>query len=160
MIRQIISSDIPEILPIYNYHVKNTLVTFDITPLSIEQFIKKVERISNDFPFLVYIENNEILGFSYASKWRQKPAYNHTVESTVYIKNSTQRKNIGTKLYVELLKQLTAKGFKIVIGGISLPNEPSIQFHEKFGYEKVGHFSKVGKKFDKWVDVAFWQLNL
>lgn len=160
MIRQIITSDIPEILPIYNYHVQNTVVTFDIIPLSLEQFTEKVKRISNEFPFLVYIENNEILGFTYASKWRQKPAYNHTVESTVYTKNSAQRKNIGTKLYHELLKQLTVKGYKIVIGGISLPNEPSIKFHEKFGYEKVGHFSKVGKKFDKWVDVAFWQLNL
>jgi len=160
MIRQIKTSDISEILPIYNYHVKNTIVTFDIIPLSIEQYSKKVERISNEFPFLVYVENNEILGYAYASKWRQKPAYNHTVESTVYTKNIAQGKHIGTKLYLELIKQLKVKDYKTIIGGISLPNEPSIQFHEKFGFKKVGHFSKVGKKFDQWVDVAFWQLNL
>jgi len=160
MIRQIKTSDVPEILPIYNYHVQNTFVTFDIIPLTIEQYAKKVERISNEFPFLVYVEKNEILGYAYASKWRQKPAYNHTVESTVYTKNSAQRKHIGTKLYLELIKQLKVQGYKIVIGGISLPNEPSIKFHEKFGFEKAGHFSRVGKKFDQWVDVAFWQLNL
>jgi len=160
MIRQIKASDVPKILPIYNYHVQNTVVTFDIIPLSIEQYTKKVMRISDEFPFLVYIDNTEIVGFAYASNWRQKPAYNHTVESTIYTKNSAQKRQIGTKLYLELLQQLKVKGYKTVIGGISLPNEPSVKFHEKFGYEKVGHFSKVGKKFDKWVDVAFWQLNL
>jgi len=84
----------------------------------------------------VYVENNEILGYAYASKWRQKPAYNHTVESTVYTKNSVQQKHIGSKLYMKLIKLLKVQDYKIVIGGISLPNEPSIRFHENLGSKK------------------------
>lgn len=160
MIRQISATDVAEILPIYNFHVENTIVTFDLIPLSVQQYAEKVLRIAKEYPFLVFEDNNEIVGYAYASTWRPKPAYKQTVESTVYVKNNTQGKQIGTKLYTELLKQLKEKNYKVVIGGISLPNETSIKFHEKFGFEKVGHFSKVGKKFDQWVDVAFWQLNL
>lgn len=160
MIRQISATDVAKILPIYNFHVENTIVTFDLIPLSVQQYAEKVLRIAKEYPFLVFEDNNEIVGYAYASTWRPKPAYKQTVESTVYVKNNTQGKQIGTKLYTELLKQLKEKNYKVVIGGISLPNETSIKFHEKFGFEKVGHFSKVGKKFDQWVDVAFWQLNL
>lgn len=160
MIRQISATDVAKILPIYNFHVENTIVTFDLIPLTVQQYTEKVLRIAKEYPFLVFEDNNEIVGYAYASSWRPKPAYKQTVESTVYVKNNIQRKQIGTKLYTELLKQLKEKNYKVVIGGISLPNETSIKFHEKFGFEKVGHFSKVGKKFDQWVDVAFWQLNL
>lgn len=160
MIRQIKLSDVERILPIYNFHVENTIVTFDIVPLTTEQYSEKVKRISGEYPFLVFEEDNELLGFAYASKWRPKPAYNQTVETTVYMHNNAQGKQVGTKLYTELLKQLKDQDYKVAIGGVSLPNEQSIRFHEKFGFEKVAHFSKVGKKFDKWIDVAFWQLNL
>lgn len=160
MIRQIKLSDVEKILPIYNFHVENTIVTFDITPLTVEQYSEKVKRISDEFPFLVFEENNVILGFAYASKWRPKPAYNQTAETTVYTHHDARGKQIGTKLYTELLKQMKDQNYKVAIGGISLPNDHSIRFHEKFGFEKIGHFSKVGKKFGKWIDVAFWQLNL
>jgi len=139
MIRQIKISDIEKILPIYNFHVENTLVTFDLIPLTVEQYAEKVLRIANEFPFLVFEDNNnKILGYAYASKWRPKSAYNQTVESTVYISNNAKGKQLGTKLYTELIKRLKEKDYKVVIGGISLPNEPSIKFHEKFGFEKVG----------------------
>lgn len=160
MIRQIKLSDVEKILPIYNFHVENTIVTFDIIPLTFEQYYDKVKRISDEFPFLVFEEDDIILGFAYASKWRPKPAYNQTVETTIYTHHDAQGKQIGTKLYTELLKQLKGKNYRVAIGGISLPNDQSVKFHEKFGFEKVAHFSKVGQKFDQWIDVAFWQLNI
>lgn len=159
MIRNFQIGDIQQLTEIYNYYVLNTIVTFDHIPYSTDEYLKKIIRIAAEFPCIVYEEKNEIIGFAYGSKWRAKPSYNNTVESTVYLNHTSKRKQIGTKLYTELLKRLKKQKYHVVIGGISLPNDPSIKFHEKFGFKKVGHFKEVGRKFDKWVDVAFWQLN-
>ena len=159
MIRNFQLKDIEQLTNIYNHYVLNTIITFDHIPYSPEKYLKKIERIDAEFPCIVYEENNEIAGFAYGSKWRAKPAYKNTVESTVYLKHSSKGKQIGSKLYTELLKQLKEQKYHAIIGGISLPNDPSIKFHEKFGFKKVAHFKEVGRKFDKWVDVAFWQLN-
>ena len=154
-----ISASFFSLVEIYNYYVQNTIVTFDTEPLTFEVFKEKVERISKTFPFIVFEENNEILGYAYGSKWRQKSAYNHTVESTVYVKQNANGKQIGTKLYTELLKQLKQQKYHTVIGGLTLPNEASIKLHEKFGFQEVAHFKQVGYKFNKWLDVGFWQLT-
>ncbi|BAX79424.1 phosphinothricin acetyltransferase [Labilibaculum antarcticum] len=69
-------------------------------------------------------------------------------------------KGIGTKLYQELIERLTKLDLHVAIGGISLPNDESIALHEKFGFEKVAHFKEVGYKFNKWVDVGYWELIL
>lgn len=159
MIRDFQIDDIEQLTNIYNYYVLNTIITFDHIPYLTSDYLEKITRISSEFPCIVYEESNKILGFAYASKWRTKPAYINTVESTVYLNNTLKRKQIGSKLYIELLKRLKKQKYHTVIGGISLPNEPSIKFHEKLGFKKVAHFKEVGRKFDKWVDVAFWQLN-
>ena len=160
MIRDLDIKDTKQLLDIYNYYVLNTIVTFDIELLLIEAFIEKITRINNDYPFIVFEENNEILGYAYGSKWRPKPAYKHTVESTVYVKNGAHGKQIGTKLYGKLLDLLKEEGYHMVLGGLTLPNEVSVKLHEKFGFKQVAHFKEVGRKFDTWLDVAFWQLKL
>lgn len=160
MIRNLDLNDTKQLLEIYNYYVLNTIVTFDIELLSIEAFTEKILRINNNFPFIVFEENNEILGYAYGSKWRPKPAYKQTVESTVYVKNGEHGKQIGSKLYGKLLNLLKEEGYHTVLGGLTLPNEGSVKLHEKFGFEKVAHFKEVGRKFDTWLDVGFWQLKL
>ena len=160
MIRSFHIDDTKEILDIYNYYVINTVVTFDLKPMSLQIFKEKTNKIRADYPFIVYEENNEILGYAYGSRFRPKPAYNYTVESTVYVKYGEHGKQIGTKLYEALLSQLKAKGFHMVLGGITLPNDPSVRLHEKFGFKKVAHFKEIGFKFETWLDVGFWQLNL
>lgn len=159
MIRSFHIKDIETLLNIYNYYVLNTIVTFDIEPLSMDAFTEKVNRINAKYPFIVFEENGEILGYAYGSKWRPKPAYNNTVESTVYVKHGAHGKQIGTKLYTELLGLLKQKKYHVVLGGLTLPNEASVKLHEKFGFKQVAHFKEVGLKFDKWHDVGFWQLN-
>ena len=159
MIRPVNLNDVEELLEIYNYYVINSIITFDYQALSLETFKDKVTRINADYPFIVFEENNEILGYAYGSQWRSKPAYNHAVESTVYIKHNTQGKQIGTKLYAELLKQLKQQNFHTVIGGLTLPNDASVRLHKKFGFKEVAHFKQVGYKFNTWLDVGFWQLT-
>lgn len=159
MIRKFELKDTSQIVEIYNYYVLNTIITFDKVSFSVEEYASKIKNISAKFPCIIFEEENEILGYAYASSWRAKPSYNQTVESTVYVKNGIHGKKIGSLLYTELLKQLKELDYHSIIGGISLPNDPSIKFHENFGFEKVAHFKEVGKKFGKWVDVGFWQLN-
>lgn len=160
MIRPVHISDSQALLDIYNYYVLNTVVTFDIEPLTLVMFQEKLSKIDAEYPFIVFEKNNEILGYAYGSKWRPKPAYQHTVESTVYLKHTSLGKQIGTKLYTELLKLLNQQGYHVVLGGLTLPNDASVKLHEKFGFEQVAHFKEVGLKFDAWLDVGFWQLKL
>lgn len=159
MIRPLNLNDTEELLDIYNYYVLNSIVTFDDEALSLDTFKDKITHINADYPFIVFEENNDILGYAYGSKWRPKPAYKHTVESTVYVKHGVLGKQIGTKLYTELLSQLKQQNYHAVLGGLTLPNDASVKLHEKFGFKQVAHFKEVGLKFGKWLDVGFWQLK-
>ena len=159
MIRKVRIEDAQQLVDIYNYYVLNSVVTFDDIPFESIFFEDKIKTITSQFPFYVYEENDEILGYAYANKWRLKPAYKHTVESTVYLKYTATGKQIGTKLYSHLLSELKKQNYHAIIGGVSLPNDVSIKLHENLGFKKVAHYYEVGRKFNKWVDVAFWQLN-
>jgi len=83
-----------------------------------------------------------------------------SVESTVYVAASHEGRGIGTALYTALLADLRARGMHMVVGGIALPNDGSVKLHEKFGFKKVAHFEHAGTKFDRWIDVGYWQLFL
>jgi L-amino acid N-acyltransferase YncA len=160
MIREVAIKDAKQIVDIYNYYVLNSIVTLDLLPFSVLDFEEKIQTISKDFPFIVFEEGSEILGYAYANTFRTKPAYKNTVELTIYINHSEIGKQIGKKLYGELLRLLKNLNYHVVIGGLTLPNEASVKLHENFGFEKVAHFKEVGYKFDKWHDVGFWQLTL
>ncbi|AJR03811.1 GNAT family N-acetyltransferase [Siansivirga zeaxanthinifaciens] len=160
MIRPVTLEDAKQIVAIYNHYVLNTVVTFDETPFSVEDFEHKIASISSQYPFIVYEEAGEILGYAYANKWREKAAYKYSVESTIYLKPEALGKHLGSLLYSELIQLLKAEKYHAVVGGLTLPNEASVKLHEKFGFEKVAHFKEVGLKFNTWLDVGFWQLTL
>lgn len=160
MIRKATLADTSALLEIYNYYVIHTTVTFDEVALSLNAFTEKLELILKDYPCIVFEDNNEILGFAYGSKFRPKPAYNYTVESTVYVKNGAHGKQIGSKLYTELIEQLKQRNFKSVLGVLTIPNPASVKLHEKFGFTQVAHLKEVGFKFDAWLDVGIFQLKI
>lgn len=160
MIRPFKTEDIPQLLDIYNYYVLNSTATFDLEALTFDVFKEKTIRINNEYPFIVYEEDHVILGYAYGSKFRPKPAYHSTVESTVYVKHDTFKKQIGTKLYADLLVLLKQAGFRMVMGVLNLPNPASVRLHEKFGFIQVADLKQVGFKFGKWQDVGFWQRQL
>ena len=160
MIREVTAKDIPYIREIYNFYVTNTIITFEYEPVSIEEMAQRIEEINTSLPFLVYEGEEGVKGFAYASKWKGRCAYQFSVEATVYIDKDTRGQGIGAALYTALLDDLRRRDFHAVIAGISLPNEPSRKLHEKFGFEKVAQFKEVGHKFDKWIDVGYWELIL
>jgi len=160
MIRKASLADASALLEIYNYYVIHTTVTFDEAAVSLSAFTKKIDDILKAYPFFVFEENNEILGFTYGSKFRPKPAYNYTVESTVYVKHGVHGKKIGTQLYATLIAALKEQKFKSVLGVLTIPNPASIKLHEKFGFTQVAHLKEVGFKFDTWLDVGIFQLKI
>ena len=161
MIRSVKKSDSGSIAEIYNQYVKETSVTFEIEPVSDTEISSRIEECqANNLPWLVAEDNGQVIGYCYASKWKGRSAYRYSVEATVYLEPSVRSKGWGTRLYSELLDSLSSKGVHAVICGIALPNEASVALHEKFGMQKVAHFREVGRKFDRWVDVGYWQCLL
>jgi phosphinothricin acetyltransferase len=111
-------------------------------------------------PWLVLCEGGQLLGYAYASQWRARIGYRHAVETSVYLDPGACGRGLGTRLYLALLGGLRAAGYRTVIGGIALPNPGSVALHEKLGFEPVARFREVGRKFNEWVDVGYWQLLL
>jgi len=117
--------------------------------------INDVQQIG--LPWIV-LEREEILcGYACAVRWNNRAAYRHSVESTIYLAEDCAGQGLGTTLYTALMGQLNDNGAHAVLAGISLPNEASVALHEKLGFEKVAHLREVGHKFDRWVDVGYWQ---
>ena len=161
MIRPATSSDATELSKIYNHYVLNTVVTFEEQAVLPSDMLQRLtDNLDTDLPWLVAEQNQEAVGFAYASKWKGRCAYRHSVEVTVYLSHLMTAKEIGSALYTKLFHSLREKSIHVVLGGISLPNEASIALHEKFGMTKVAHFEEVGHKFGHWVDVAYWQGKL
>jgi len=161
MIRPVQLSDADQIAEIYNYYVAETVITFEEDLLTGQQYQKRIKKVLDaGMPWLVAEIEGAIAGYAYAGQWRERAAYQFSVESAVYV--SHQRRGLGTgaTLYSALLDELEKLGMHCVLGGIALPNAASVRLHERLGFEKVAHHREVGRKFDQWIDVGFWQLQL
>jgi phosphinothricin acetyltransferase len=114
--------------------------------------------VTETLPWLVCEEEGRLIGYAYASQWRERSAYRHSVEATVYLHPTAVRKGKGAELFGALLSELRAREIHCVMGGVALPNPASIALLEKFGLRQVAHFKEVGHKFGQWIDVGYWQL--
>ncbi len=151
------------ICEIYNFYVKNSVVTFDEQTMLLDQWEEKLEYLNKQkLPFIVaHTETGEILGFAYVAPWRQKSAYRRTVEDSIYLRAAATGKRIGTKLLEELLALSKQAGVKEVVAVISDTGaESSVRLHEQFGFKKQGHLAKVGFKFNRWLGTILMQKSL
>jgi len=117
----------------------------------------RIARIARAYPYLVAEKDAAIVGYSYADHWHERCSYRLSVETTVYLAPEHTGAGLGTALYARLLEDLGAAGFHCAIGGIALPNPASVALHEKLGFERAALFREVGRKFDRWIDVGYWQ---
>ena len=115
------------------------------------------EVLAASFPWLVAEEGGRLSGYAYAAPWKARSGYRHSAEITVYLDPDHGGRGIGSALYQALFPQLQDRRIHAVMGGIALPNQASVALHEKFGLRKVAHFEAVGFKFDRWIDVGYWQ---
>jgi L-amino acid N-acyltransferase YncA len=161
VIRPATSHDASGVARIYNHYVSTTIVTFEEDEVSSSEMARRIEDAATaTLPWLVAERESKIVGYAYAAKWRGRPGYRFSTEVTVYVDPSYGRLGIGSRLYEELLARLKAQGIRVAIGGIALPNEASVALHEKCGFSKVAHFKGVGFKFNRWIDVGYWQRTL
>ncbi|HEY0064237.1 MAG TPA: arsinothricin resistance N-acetyltransferase ArsN1 family B [Telluria sp.] len=160
-IRNATAADAPAIVAIYNHYILNTTISFEEEAVTAPIMAARIAEVqAAGLPWLVALMNGELVAYAYATKWRVRPAYRFSVESSVYVASNRARTGLGKALYRVLLERLRTAGVHLVIGGIALPNDASVALHEAMGYVKAAHFSEVGRKFDRWVDVGYWQRKL
>lgn len=161
LLRDATPDDADAIVAIYNHFISNTTISFEEEAVSAAAMRQRIGEVQDGgLPWLVAEVDGRVAGYAYATKWRVRAAYRFAVESSVYLALDSAGKGLGAALYAQLIARLRDGGTHVVIGGIALPNPASIALHEKMGYTKVAHFAEVGRKFDRWVDVGYWQLNL
>lgn len=160
MIRPVTSHDVPTLCAIYNHYVINTIITFEEVPVSEADFSARIAKVRQaQLPWIVAEKAGMVLGYAYASPWKERSAYRFSVEVTVYLAPNSIGHGWGTRLYEALFAELKRGSTRVAIGGVALPNPASVALHDKFG-RQVAHFRDVGFKFGKWIDVAYWQTDL
>lgn len=156
-------ADAAAIAAIYAPHVLTGTVSFEIEPPDARTMRTRMAASDGLYPWLV-VTNGEpeggVLGYAYATKYRERPAYRYVVETSIYVVETAQRQGAGRLLYKALIDTLRAQGFVHAIGMLALPNEASIALHESVGFRRGGVFREVGYKHGQWMDVGIWQREL
>ncbi len=160
MLRQCSPTDSAQICEIYNYYVRETVVTFEESPVLEVEMARRIADITPRLPWLAWEVDGAILGYAYAAPWKVRAAYRHAVESSIYMARQATGRGLGLRLYTALIADLRQRDLHCVIGGAALPNPPSVALHEKLGFSKVAEFREVGLKFGRRIDVAYWELML
>ncbi|RYL93923.1 N-acetyltransferase family protein [Sporolactobacillus sp. THM7-4] len=158
IIREAKIDDLPDMLDIYNDAVRTLTATFDIEEQSLEERRGWYQSHSERYPLIVAESDGKVVGYCSLSKYREKKAYIHSVELSIYISKDYRRKGIGTRLMKEIIARAQKLKYHTIISGITGGNGGSQALHEKFGFSYIGCFREVGFKFGKWQDVHFYQL--
>jgi len=160
MIRIVRPDDAASICDIYNHYIRSSPATFEEKLLAPDDMRHRIAETTKSYPWLVCEEEAKLLGYAYARRWRERAAYRNSVEASIYLDPAAVGKGIGSALLGALLTELRSRKFHCAIGGVSLPNDASVALLEKVGFRPVAHFKEVGYKFDRWIDVGYWQLML
>lgn len=152
--------DAMAIADIYRPFVRDTVISFEVVAPDEAEMAARIEKILTRFPWLVFEQDGEVLGYAYGSPHRDRAAYQWSAEAGIYIAPSAHRRGVGRALYALLFEALRLQGFHRVYGGITLPNAASVGLHEAHGFKPVGTYADVGFKFDAWHSVGWWALEL
>lgn len=161
MIRCAKKEDLNAILAIYNDAIINTTAVYTYEPQTIDERIAWFEtKQRNHEPIFVFEENGSVLGFATFGSFRPWPAYQYTIEHSIYVDASARGKGIASQLLQHLIVEAKAKGYRTLVAGIDASNEASIKLHQKFNFKHAGTLTNAGYKFDYWLDLAFYELDL
>ena len=155
MIRIATETDVPAILAIYAPYVRDTTITFEYDVPTEAEFLDRFREITERFPWLVWVENGEILGYAYACLPFGRAAYRWCAEPSIYLKPSARGQGIGRRLYLALEEILKELGYQVLLALVTGENAASVRFHEKLGYEVAGELKATGYKMGHWCSV-FW----
>ena len=145
---------------IYAPIVRDTAISFETDPPSIEEMSRRIGSTLERWPWLVCVEGADVLGYAYAGRHRERAAYRWGVDVTVYIHERARRRGVGHALYSALLPMLVVQGYHRAYAGITLPNAGSVGLHQAVGFTPIGVYPAVGWKLGDWHDVGWWQRTL
>lgn len=145
---------------IYAPCVLERATSFEETAPDEREMADRIARISITHPWLVAERGGELLGYSYACRHRERPAYRWSADVSVYVDEGQWRQGVGRRLYEDLFERLRGQGFRMACAGITLPNVSSVALHERLGFAPVGVYRRIGWKAGAWRDVGWWQLKL
>ena len=158
--RKVDEQDVPQITELYNWYITNGVESFETKPLPVGEMRRRVMDISSRFPYYVAVEEGRVEGYCYAHQWKERAAYAHTFETTIYLRPSAKRQGIGTALMELLIADCRAMGCRALIACITGENMSSIAFHSRLGFERASLFRSVGYKMGRWLDVVDMELLL
>jgi L-amino acid N-acyltransferase len=160
-IRPVEDKDLPEILEIYNYAILKTTSVYSYEPHTLKMREKWLEeKRAANHPIFVADSDGRVAGFIAYGPFRAWPAYKYTVEHSVHVQKDFWRQGIAKLLLQKIIEAAKQNDMHSLIGAIDATNEPSIKLHELFNFKEVGHFKDAGYKFNKWLDLKFYQLVL
>ncbi len=167
VIRDARVEDAAQLVEIYSYYITDTAVSFEYDVPSVEEFAERIRKISAKYPYLVCELDGRIVGYVYAGRYSPREAYNWTVTTSIYLAKDHRRQGAGTLLYTELEKRLRDMGIVNLLAGVAYSDKEdeylshdSYAFHLKSGYTEVANMKAVGKKFDRWYDLLWFQKRL
>ncbi len=161
-VRPATRDDLPRLTEIYNYYVINTPITFDLEPVTVEQRVRwfNEHTAGKRHQLFVAEDGGLVVGWAGAGPFRDRAAYDTSVETSIYCANDMKGRGIGATMYRVLLDALKNEDINRVLAGITIPNEASIKLHRKFGFTDVGVFTECGRKFNRYWDVVWMERPL
>jgi phosphinothricin acetyltransferase len=151
-------TDADGILTIYSPYIANTSLTFETDIPSGNEFANRISSYIENWPWIICVVDGQIAGYAYASRYRERVAYQWSVECSVYVHDDHQRSGIARALYTALFSILKKQGYRNVYAVINLPNERSVAFHENMGFQWFATYENVGYKLGQWKNVGWWRL--
>ena len=151
------ADDAYELSKIYEYYVTNTTISFEYVAPNEEEFAARITDRLKKYPYVVALDGERAVGYAYASEYRSRSAYNWSVELSIYVDKDERSCGIGTLLYSALLALLKEQNFVSAYACITVPNSPSVAFHEEMGFKFAGHLHSAGYKKGNWLDVVWYE---
>ena len=160
MIRLATPDDAAAVAAIYGPYVSDTAISFEVTPPSVDEMRTRITTLLARFPWLVFEDEGQVVGYAYASPHHVRAAYQWSVDVAIYVDRTRHRSGVGRRLYEALFPLLVSLGYVNAYAGITLPNERSVGLHETLGFRPVGVYRNVGFKMGQWRDVGWWHRPL
>jgi len=160
VIRLAEEEDAAGVLAIYAPVVRETAISFELEPPSLEEMRERIRSLRARLPWLVCSDGRSLWGYAYADRFRTRAAYQWSAEVTVYVSPDRHRRGVARALYTSLLAALRLLGYRNAFAGIAQPNPPSVALHETLRFRPAGLLRAAGFKLGRWHDVSWWQLEL
>lgn len=159
-VRMACLQDVPRILEIYGPYVENTAISFEYAVPSLEEFTRRFLSVTAQFPWLVWEEGGQVLGYAYGSRPFERAAYQWNASASIYLCPEACGKGIGKQLYAALEQLLQRQGYRKVYAVITTANDASVAFHKAVGYRHTATMSDCGYKFGKWYGTVWMEKAL